>query len=372
MRIAYLSGAYIPSRGANTMHVMGMCQAMAQLGHNVTLYARPGDLESENDFTFYDVNPIFDISKQSRPQLRWWGAVVNAVRTRRALAEGERAELIYAREVWALSLVADLGVPFIFETHWRPRNFIQTVAEARLLRHPQLQRVVFISEALRKIYVDVYPWLDMKKTMVAHDAANIAKSVSASVSRPAIFERGIGLQVGYIGSLHTGCGVAMIVEIATMLPEADFHIFGGTPSEVADWSVRTAEIDNVYFHGFVPPGILPQVYEKLDVVLAPYQSNTPHIDWISPMKLFEYMAHRKAIVCSDFPVLREILVNGVTGILVRPDCVQDWVRALQNLDDDESLSRRISVAANDKFRQKFTWLKRAETVLDGSNNERLA
>ena len=40
MRIAYLSGAYVPSRGANSMHVMRMCQAMAKLGEEAEVALR--------------------------------------------------------------------------------------------------------------------------------------------------------------------------------------------------------------------------------------------------------------------------------------------------------------------------------------------
>ena len=39
MKLAYLSAAKIPSREANSIHVMKMCQAFGRLGHDVTLLA---------------------------------------------------------------------------------------------------------------------------------------------------------------------------------------------------------------------------------------------------------------------------------------------------------------------------------------------
>ena len=56
---------------------------------------------------------------------------------------------------------------------------------------------------------------------------------------------------------------------------------------------------------------------KMDILLAPYQDrvtvaqsdNITTERWMSPLKLFEYMAAGKAIICSDIPVLREILEN---------------------------------------------------------------
>ena len=39
MRILYISNSIIPSRTANSIHVMKMCQAMADNGHEVILIA---------------------------------------------------------------------------------------------------------------------------------------------------------------------------------------------------------------------------------------------------------------------------------------------------------------------------------------------
>ena len=363
MKIAYLAGAYVPSRGANSMHVMCMSQAMASLGNEVTLYVRPGDLDSDDDFDFYNVSPSFVLSKLSRPQIRVWGALVNAVRTRRAVAEGGRLDLIYAREVWALSLVADLGVPFIFESHWLPNNAIQKAAEARLFRHPSFRRVVFISEALRRMYLDIYPWLDPKATLVAHDAANIS---TPSMEQPIVgFGRKSALQIGYVGSFQVGSGVDLIAKTAALLPNEDFHVFGGSPSEVGSWLELTSELKNLHFHGFVEPNRLPDIYKSLDVLLAPYQATTRSIGWASPMKLFEYMAFRKAIVCSDFPVLREVLEQGVTGILVQADCAEEWARAIEKLRDNRELRQQLGDSGYELLERHYTWHGRAESVLKG-------
>ena len=42
-------------------------------------------------------------------------------------------------------------------------------------------------------------------------------------------------------------------------------------------------------------------------------------DWISPLKMFEYMAQGKAIVASDLPMLREVLRNGENALLCDSD-----------------------------------------------------
>ncbi|MFK8850800.1 glycosyltransferase [Streptomyces sp. Ac-502] len=51
------------------------------------------------------------------------------------------------------------------------------------------------------------------------------------------------------------------------------------------------------------------------------------------MKLFEYMSHVKAIIPSDLPVLRKVLMAGVNCLLCPPDDVAAWTAAVQLLAD---------------------------------------
>ena len=41
-----------------------------------------------------------------------------------------------------------------------------------------------------------------------------------------------------------------------------------------------------------------------------------------PLKIFEYMAHSKAIVASNLDIFREILEHGIKVLLVGPDDVE--------------------------------------------------
>ena len=65
MRIAYLSSARIPSCTANSIHVMKMCHALANAGHEVVLFAPDKDNVCEADqadpFGYYGVERVFNI-----------------------------------------------------------------------------------------------------------------------------------------------------------------------------------------------------------------------------------------------------------------------------------------------------------------------
>ena len=54
--------------------------------------------------------------------------------------------------------------------------------------------------------------------------------------------------------------------------------------------------------------------------------------FMSPLKIFEYMSHKKPIIVSDLPVIREVL-NEKNSILIDSDNVRLWVEAILKLKD---------------------------------------
>jgi glycosyltransferase involved in cell wall biosynthesis len=86
---------------------------------------------------------------------------------------------------------------------------------------------------------------------------------------------------------------------------------------------------------------------------------------MSPLKVFEYMSSGKAIVCADFPVLREVLSDD-NAILVNPEDRDGWVSAIERL-KDRNLREQLGQQAYQDFLEHYTWKKRAAKVLEKFN-----
>lgn len=178
------------------------------------------------------------------------------------------------------------------------------------------------------------------------------------------------LDVGYIGHLYEGRGVELLVDLARRCGWLHMHIVGGDPDNTALWQESCREIENVTFYGHVPLAETEGYRQRCDVLAAPYQEVVKvagdRVDtsrWMSPLKIFEYMASRKAIVCSDLPVLREILRDGENALLCKPDDVGAWGLAMEKLRDDADLRTRLADNAFTEYRKHYTWEKRAEKLL---------
>src|SRR5690606_1829496 len=118
MRLVYASGSRVPSRSANSVHVMKMSAALSRTGHEVTLIAAdgdPGEPGVADPFSYYGVSPTFEVLR-----LPWIG-----VRGRgyhygwRSAREARRRApaLVYGRYLPSCWLGAEAGLPVASESH---------------------------------------------------------------------------------------------------------------------------------------------------------------------------------------------------------------------------------------------------------------
>lgn len=345
---------------------MKMCQALAQLGHNVTLVARKGAQEPQDDYAYYGVEPGFEILKFSWPNMRAGGLVYGTQIARWLRRQRRTYQMTYGRSIYGLCVAAALGLRCGYESHMPPGNKARYSLEKWLLTSGSFLGLVTISDSLRCEYLRLFPWLNPARVIVAHDGADLPPAIPQAQALPG---RPDAVKVGYAGHLYPGKGVETIVRIARSLPEMDFHLVGGTEKDIAHWRSRT-DLPNTFFHGFIPHGEVYRYHQAFDVLLlpcghrvAPFGSKGDIAPWMSPLKMFEYMAAGKPIVASDLPVLREVLVNGINSILVEAEDIDAWGSALQRLERDPLFARRIATRAEQDFRSRYTWTQRTETIL---------
>jgi len=346
---------------------MKMCSAFASHGHDVVLYARAGHRTNLNVFEYYGCAAAFDICLPTRVKDGIVGKLLHPLKVASHVKhESSHPDLLYGRHLYSLVALARSGFPMVYEAHTLPRSSVDRHLQAWMFRLKNFRRLVVISEALRRDYRTSYPWLDDVDVIVAHDGAQLPESepplAPVSTGRP---------RLGYIGSLYPGKGMEIISEISARLPEFEIHIFGGSDTEIERWR-RYFSDANIRFHGFIPHGKLETAYQFFDIALAPFQKNvatqvgTDDISrWTSPLKIFEYMAHRKPIICSSLPVLREILRHRENALLVGPEDPEQWVSAIRLLEETPILAAQLAAAARRDVAARYLWQHRAVSVIAG-------
>jgi len=86
----------------------------------------------------------------------------------------------------------------------------------------------------------------------------------------------------------------------------------------------------------------------------------PHfIDNMSPMKLMEYSAAGKSLICSDFPSLKNMISNDLVSF-VNPDSSKEQVVALETY----LLKKDTKGADRQSFANQWTWEKRQQKIFE--------
>lgn len=378
MKILYISHSIIPSRRANSVQVMKMCQAFSINGHQVTMLARTiSEKEDKDIYRYYGVKPGFKIKTFFLPANRFWGLRMwgpsYGLRCWRFFSSlDDPSVLVYGRSYYGVYAATRKGLYSVYEVHEPPSHKLHYMLEKEIFKSPYFKRLVTISDALKKKYLKLFPFLEEDKILVAHDGADVPANENHQ-SREIVQWPGRqgSLQVGYVGSLHRGKSMELISALASLVEDADFHIVGGTENDLKHWKGKMRQ-KNIYFHGFVSHGRLDSYYRKFDIVLAPYlQKVSPSggardsAPWMSPLKIFEYMSFSKPIIASNLPVLKEILKNGENALLCDPEDIESWKVSILKLKESESLRRKLGSRAFEDLQSRHTWVKRARKVLLG-------
>jgi len=366
MNIAAIAGSTIPSDTANSLQVMKACQALAQLGHEVTLLVPGSKIPSADLQAHYGLQtdfPIEWLSSSSRRSFTW-----DAVRRARAL----EADLLYS---WfPQSAVFGLlnRLPVIFEIHIQPSGLFGPIWHRAFANLRGRKRLVSITRALVNVLErDFRMRFPADEVVIAPNGVDLERFVS--LPDPVTARRQTGLReaptVMCTGHLYAGRGVELFLALAKSFPQAHFVWVGGRPDDIKIWKQRL-ESDNITFTGFIPNRDLPLYQAAADVLLMPYSHSimgssgtADSASVASPMKMFEYMAAGRAIITSDLPVIHEIL-NEQNAAFCRPDEMADWRIAIESLLADRARRTKLESQARRDV-QGYTWLARAERILNG-------
>lgn len=142
--------------------------------------------------------------------------------------------------------------------------------------------------------------------------------------------------IGYIGSVESYEGLHnMLVASAKLQQErGDLHIVivgdGSALPELKQLAGKLGIKDWVTIAGKVPREEILEYYSVIDVFPFP-RIPAKVCELVTPLKPFEAMAMGKRVVASDTPAMREIVVNGRTGLMCEAGSSEALFYAIRNI-----------------------------------------
>ena len=384
MKVYYISPSTIPSRSANSIHVANMCEGVSQLGHEVILFAHSNLYNSVScqqqlkDSYGIDNSKIklkIFHSKQNRG-IEFFIALYALIRFMLDLIKNTAPQYIISRNLYAAIFLGLLfRVNIIYETH-SPEYSFRKKLQKWLLTSNKIKTVV-ISEALKKIIQDFHN-ISSESIYVFHDAARDGQLRLGLLQRKELSQQLLSNMfnlddyqkvVGYFGHLYPGRGIEIIEELAKLNSTCAFVVYGGNEADIEEYKSRNMS-KNLFFMGYIHPKKVHKAMVMMDVLLMPYQKSVSigikgvdTSNWMSPMKLFEYLSAGVPIISSNISVLKEVLIDGENCLLVEPDDVNSWSIALQNIISNAELEEKLGFNAYNLYKDKYTWKHRAKGML---------
>ena len=394
--LAYFANIRLPTEKAHGLQIMQMCEAFAELPDcTVQLYVprrvNTPELSSVRDvWAHYAISirfgivyvPCVDLFRVLPPRPAFLiqtltyliALTVSALNPFRKF----RADLIYSRDPLTLVLFSlwTRSAKLCYEAHQLSRSRIQTWCVRR----------VGMVVAVTGILAQRMREKGAVHVTAAHDGfstARFADPPDQVTARQRFDLPADALIIGYVGRLHTlgmSKGVEAVIDAIAQVHRADQDsqsnqdrqaltlLLVGGPDDQAQvlrqrWIDRGLPADHLYSPGTLPPDRIPTVLAACDICTMPLPWTEHFAYYASSLKLFEYMAAKRAIVASDLPSTAEVVQDGRSALLFPPDDVDALATVFTRLRDDPDLRKRLADAAYQDVWQ-YQWRSRAEKIIE--------
>jgi glycosyltransferase involved in cell wall biosynthesis len=173
--------------------------------------------------------------------------------------------------------------------------------------------------------------------------------------------------VGYITSLNAYEGIPYLLEAAALLRSRGRRVRvllvgEGDQEDAIRATASRLGLDadgTLIMPGRVAHDDVTGYYSLIDVFVVPRTANRV-AQLVTPLKPYEAMALERALVVSDLPALREVVIPGETGMTFRPEDSSDLADVLATLLDDPALRLALGRRAREWIASERTWARNGQ------------
>jgi len=386
LRILHILDHSIPLQSGYTFRTRAILREQRRLDWETfhltsPKHAAAGGPEEEVDGLRFYRTPRDEGVLQRIPVVREFALMRATARRLEQVVRQVRPDILHAHSpalnaVPALWVGRRFGIPVVYEVRafwedaaadhgtsreWGLRYRLTRGLETFALR--RADAVTTICEGLRSEMLTrgIHP----DKVTVIPNAVDIEKFTVDQTTDEAL-KTTLGLSdavvLGFIGSFYGYEGLSLLLDampgIRSVNPRVRLLLVGGGPQDAAlkQRAVALGIEDSVVFTGRVPHQDVQRYYDLVDVLVYPRLSMRL-TELVTPLKPLEAMAQGRLLVASDVGGHRELIADGVTGVLFKagdPEALAGKVLALL---DDPSRWPRLRAAARRFVETERSWVR---------------
>jgi len=378
--IAYFAfDQLIPSEHAGFVHTISIVKSLKEFGNKIVLYAIPSGLNLVNILKWkgeYEGIPINYTRFVTSFKLKYrifsflnlvsYPIVLKSIKKQNPEIIHERFCLpckysikIYKKfdsipkilEVNSLFVEEGIYPPKIAKIAKKQRREIFKLCNAIITQTETLKSQ--ISKLTEKPVYVIPNGVDTRKFKPNLNAKHLRKELNLKKDE---------IIVTFVGSFRKWHGVEKIPKIAKKFENKKVKFLLIGHGELFDY-VKKIKTKNMILLGSKPHEEIPKYLAISDILIVPfnhdYFKNSDF--WWNPVKLFEYMASGKPIVSYDYKEVRKIVRD--SGLLAKPGNLNDFIKKLEYLIEDENLRRKMGRRARDIVVKEYDWKIRAKETM---------
>lgn len=380
--------------GAQNVHVTALASALADRGHDVTVFTRRDSPDLPLTVTIDDGFKVVNIKAGPEEHVPRDEQLSHMEALGQGIASywGQHPETIpdiVHSHFWTSGIAArealDIGrlsrVPLVHTFHAlgtvkrRHQGFLDTSPEERAELEPQVGHdatclIATCSDEIKEIEA---MGIDRSKAVV------VPSGVDIRLFRPDCRAEDTGgrRRIVSIGRLVARKGIDLTISALAHLDRAgyedvDLHIIGGAEGSCLQYdpeAQRLKEVaeelgiaDRVILRGRVPRSQMPSIIRSASVVAC-----TP---WYEPFGIvpLEAMACGVPVVAAEVGGLADSVVDGVTGLHVPAHAPKAIATSIALLLDEPNLGRELGRNGVERVRERYSWsqvAKATEEVYEG-------
>lgn len=381
MKLIYIANINLPTQKAHGLQIMKMCEAFSKQGLEVELLiSQRRNFIHEEIFDFYNIESNFKIKKLfclDFLRSKFFGKTTLFIQyVSFSLSvffyilfqpnKYKKEDIFYCRDEFSPWILGVLNKKVYLETHHFHKRFI-----FYRLFFLKISGLILITENARKKFIEL--GFKKEKILAAPDAVdldifdlNISKEEARNnLALPQ--DKKVLVYTGKFKTMGEDKGLHDILQAMKILNDNRilFIAVGGNEQDVEYYKKQVAELgikNNVKILGHHSQTELAIYQKASDILLMPFPYTQHYAYYMSPLKMFEYMASKRPIIATKLPSVEEVL-NNDNSILIQPDNPRDLVKSIVALLDNKELADKISQQAF-KDVQEHTWKNRTEKILE--------
>ena len=210
---------------------------------------------------------------------------------------------------------------------------------------PFASRVVTVNNHIADTLVERY---GVKRPLVVFNCPMYSKPLDHNVT--------FNNKVIYQGRYYITRGLEETIESARYIDcnlyFRGFDYYNGSYTSTLLAMITT---DNVFFIQPVDMKDLVSSLDGFDVGLVPYKPTLLNHIYASPNKLFEYMMAGMAVIGSDLPVIREVIISSGCGMVFNPDDPKSIANAITTIMHDPEKLASMKASACNAAKERWNW-----------------